>query len=75
MLWDCVGLFHFSAMIDPKLDTLEDAQLEALVPKLFEPEAQEPVGVQLATFLFHECYHVGQLRTIRTAIGKAAAIQ
>lgn len=49
-------------------------QLERCVPKLFQPEEDEPVGIQLAQLVFHESYHAGQLGVIRRNLGLSAAI-
>jgi len=57
-----------------KLEAADDALWSRQVPGLFDPDAREPLGVQLAAFVFHESYHAGQLGVIRRAIGKAAAI-
>lgn len=57
------------------IERLGAADLERRVPKLFEPEKEESVAEQIATFLFHESYHTGQLGVIRRNIGKAGAIQ
>lgn len=57
-----------------KLEAADEARLAASVPGLFEPEKQEPVGVQLASLVFHESYHAGQLGVIRRNAGLEPAI-
>ncbi len=61
-------------LLTQKLDTAHDALWSKRVPGLFDPDAREPLGIQLASLVFHEAYHAGQLGTIRRAIGKEAAI-
>jgi len=57
-----------------KLAAADDALLATMVPGLFEPESQEATGVQLASLVFHEAYHAGQIGVIRRNVGMEAAI-
>jgi len=58
-----------------RLSETTEADWKRRVPKLFAPDEEESVAEQLAAFLFHECYHAGQLGVIRRNAGKAGAIQ
>lgn len=57
-----------------RLDTADGSLFDRQVPRLFDPDEREPVGVQLATLAFHEAYHAGQLGVLRRAVGKEGAI-
>ena len=79
---DCVPFDELERAFDTsqsllieQLQAADDALWSTKVPGLFDPDKREPCGVQLATLVFHEAYHAGQLGTIRRAIGMRAGIE
>ena len=49
--------------------------LAAVPPKKMTGAPDETVGSQLATFVFHECYHVGQTGVLRRVVGKPGVVK
>lgn len=71
-------LAHLDAsqeVLREKLASTDAEHLAAEVPDLFHPEEKSTRAETLATLLFHEAYHAGQLGTIRRTLGKDAAIK
>lgn len=56
------------------LGEMTDEDLEAKSPIEFFRGDEETIGTALASFAFHEAYHVGQTGTLRRVAGKAGAI-
>jgi uncharacterized damage-inducible protein DinB len=50
-------------------------QLAARPPKKMTGAPNETVGTQLATFVFHESYHVGQTGILRRIVGKPGVVK
>ena len=48
--------------------------LAARPPRNLTGDPDDTVGSQLATFVFHECYHVGQTGVLRRVVGKSGVI-
>jgi hypothetical protein len=44
-------------------------------PRPFTGDPNETVGSNLATFVFHESYHVGQTGVLRRVVGKPGVIK
>ncbi len=55
--------------------SLDEAALAQEIPELFDDTKTETCANQLATLLFHEAYHAGQIGSIRRVLGKEGAIQ
>jgi len=55
------------------LDALTDEQLAEVIPS--DAFGDTPRGILLATVLFHQAYHAGQLATARRAAGREGAIK
>jgi hypothetical protein len=58
-----------------KLLSATDALLSGKVPGLFPPHEPTTRANLIATLLFHEAYHAGQLGVLRRILGKEAAIR
>ena len=57
------------------LEALDEAALAKEVPELFDDTKTETCANQLATLIFHEAYHAGQIGSIRRVLGKEGVIQ
>ena len=69
---------RFKAMQEPLVRTIEGMSPEVLAsrpPRKMTSDPNETVGSSLATFVFHECYHVGQTGILRRVVGKAGVIK
>jgi uncharacterized damage-inducible protein DinB len=62
------------ARVDAGLAALSEARLAESVPLSPTNDPNETMGSLLATVLFHQAYHSGQLGTLRRIVGKAGAI-
>ena len=69
---------RFKATQEPLLQLINGMPPEALAarpPKNLTGDPNETVGSNLATFVFHECYHVGQTGVLRRVAGKPGVIK
>jgi uncharacterized damage-inducible protein DinB len=69
---------RFTAMQEPLLRAVSGMTPEVLAMKPPRPRTGEPnetVGSNLATFVFHESYHVGQTGVLRRVAGKPGVIK
>jgi uncharacterized damage-inducible protein DinB len=69
---------RFKAMQEPLVRTIEAMSPEILAskpPRKFTGDPNETVGSNLATFVFHECYHVGQTGVLRRVVGKPGVVK
>ena len=69
---------RYQAMQEPLIRAINGIPLEVLAakpPRPFTGEPNETVGGNLATFVFHECYHVGQTGVLRRVAGKPGVIK
>lgn len=71
-------LRRFKAMQEPLLKAIGGMParvMESPPPKKMTGAPDETVGSQLATFVFHESYHVGQTGILRRVAGKPGVIK
>ncbi|HEV7365569.1 MAG TPA: DinB family protein, partial [Gemmatimonadales bacterium] len=69
---------RFQAMHEPLVRAITAMSPEALAakpPRPFTGEPNETVGGNMATFVFHECYHVGQTGVLRRVAGKPGVVK
>lgn len=69
---------RFKAMQEPLVKTIGGVSPEVLAsrpPPKFTDDPAETVGSNLATFVFHECYHVGQAGVLRRVAGKPGVVK
>ncbi len=69
---------RFKAMQDPLLNAIKGMPAEVLAarpPRNLTGDPNETVGSNLAMFVFHECYHVGQTGVLRRLAGKPGAVK
>jgi hypothetical protein len=69
---------RFKAMQQPLVSAIEGMSPEVLAsrpPRKFTGDPNETVGSNLATFVFHECYHVGQTGVLRRVAGKPGVVK
>jgi uncharacterized damage-inducible protein DinB len=69
---------RYQAMQEPLVRTIEGMSPETLAskaPRKITGDPNETVGSNLATFVFHECYHVGQTGVLRRVAGKPGVIK
>jgi uncharacterized damage-inducible protein DinB len=69
---------RYKAMQEPLVNAIKKMSPETLSsppPKKFTGEPNETVGSNLATFAFHESYHVGQTGVLRRVAGKPGVIK
>jgi uncharacterized damage-inducible protein DinB len=69
---------RFKATQEPLVGVVEGMSPEALAarpPHNLTGDPDETVGSQLATFVFHESYHVGQTGVLRRVAGKPGVIK
>jgi uncharacterized damage-inducible protein DinB len=69
---------RYQAMQEPLVRIIEGMSPEALAskpPRKFTGDPNETVGSNLATLVFHECYHVGQTGVLRRLAGKPGVIK
>jgi hypothetical protein len=69
---------RFKAMQEPLVRVIRGMSPEVLAsppPKKFTGAPDETVGSNLATFVFHECYHVGQTGLLRRVAGKPGVVK
>jgi uncharacterized damage-inducible protein DinB len=69
---------RFKAMQEPLIRAIKGMPAEVLAmkpPRPFTGEPNETIGSNLATFVFHECYHVGQTGVLRRVAGKPGVVK
>ena len=69
---------RYKAMQEPlvgAIGTLSSEALAAKPPRNLTGDPNETVGSNLATFVFHESYHVGQTGVLRRVAGKPGVIK
>jgi DinB family protein len=69
---------RFKAMQEPLVRAIKGMPPEVLAmkpPRPFTGEPNETIGSNLATFVFHECYHVGQTGVLRRVAGKPGVVK
>jgi uncharacterized damage-inducible protein DinB len=69
---------RFKAMQQPLVDVISRMPPDVLAMKPPRPltgAPDESVGSNLATFVFHECYHVGQTGVLRRVAGKPGVVK
>lgn len=69
---------RYKAMQEPLVSAIKGMPPEVLAakpPRPFTGEPNETVGSNLATLVFHECYHVGQTGVLRRVAGKPGVIK
>jgi uncharacterized damage-inducible protein DinB len=69
---------RYQAMQEPLVRIIEGMSPETLAskpPRKFTGDPNETVGSNLATLVFHECYHVGQTGVQRRVAGKPGVIK
>ena len=69
---------RYQAMQEPLVRIIEGMSPETLAskpPRKFTGDPNETVGSNLATLVFHECYHVGQTGVLRRVAGKPGVIK
>jgi uncharacterized damage-inducible protein DinB len=69
---------RYKAMQEPLVRAMTGMSPEVLAakpPRPFTGEPNETVGSNLATFVFHECYHVGQTGVLRRVVGKPGVVK
>jgi uncharacterized damage-inducible protein DinB len=69
---------RYKAMQEPLVRTIGGMSPETLAskpPRKFTGDLNETVGSNLATLVFHECYHVGQTGVLRRVAGKPGVIK
>ena len=69
---------RFKAMQEPLVKTIEGMSPEVMAsrpPRNVTGDPNETVGSNLATLVFHECYHVGQTGILRRVTGKPGVIK
>ena len=54
---------------------MSDEDLRSTPSRKLTEDPTETVGCQLAKFVFHECYHVGQTGILRRIAGKAGVVK
>ncbi len=71
------GLNRTSAALADTIKSLEEETLaDTLNPSVFPLPVEKPtLGAWLTLFLFHECYHAGQVGILRRLAGKAAVLK
>jgi DinB family protein len=69
---------RFTAMQEPLVRAINGMSPEVLAmkpPRPFTGEPNETVGKNMATLVFHECYHVGQTGILRRVAGKPGVVK
>ncbi len=69
---------RYKAMQEPLVNAIEAIPPEVLAsppPRNMTGDPNETVGSNLATFVFHESYHVGQTGVLRRVAGKPGAVK
>lgn len=69
---------RFKATQEPLLGVIRKMPPEVLAlkpPRPLTGEPDETIGKNLATFVFHECYHVGQTGVLRRVAGKPGVVK
>jgi hypothetical protein len=69
---------RFKAMQEPLVRTISgmpDHLLSMKPPRPLTGEPNETIGRNLATLVFHECYHVGQTGILRRVVGKSGVVK
>lgn len=69
---------RFKAMQEPLVRAIKGMSPEAMAsppPRKITGAPDETVGTNLATFVFHETYHVGQTGVLRRVAGKPGVVK
>ena len=69
---------RFTAMQEPLVRAINGMSPEVMAakpPRPFTGEPNETVGSNMATLVFHECYHVGQTGILRRVAGKQGVVK
>lgn len=69
---------RFTAMQEPLVRAINRMSPEVMAakpPRPFTGEPNETVGSNMATLVFHECYHVGQTGVLRRVSGKPGVVK
>ncbi|MFL5403546.1 MAG: DinB family protein [Gemmatimonadales bacterium] len=69
---------RFEALQEPLVRLIGGMSAETLAgkpPRKITGDPNETVGTNLATFVFHECYHVGQTGILRRVAGKPGVVK
>ena len=69
---------RFDSMQEPLMRVINGMTSEVMARKPSRPltgDPNETVGSNLATLLFHECYHVGQTGILRRVAGKPGVVK
>jgi uncharacterized damage-inducible protein DinB len=69
---------RYNAMQEPLVKAISAMPAELLAskpPRSMTGDLNETVGSNLATFVFHESYHVGQTGVLRRVAGKPGVIK
>jgi uncharacterized damage-inducible protein DinB len=69
---------RFKVMQEPLVKAIQGMSSEVLAsrpPRNMTGDPNETVGSNLATFVFHECYHVGQTGVLRRVAGKPGVVK
>jgi uncharacterized damage-inducible protein DinB len=69
---------RFDSMQQPLIRAITEMTAEGLAMRPARPltgDPDETVGSNLATLVFHECYHVGQTGILRRIVGKPGVVK
>jgi hypothetical protein len=69
---------RFTAMQEPLVRGINGMSSEVMAmkpPRPFTGDPNETVGSNMATLVFHECYHVGQTGILRRVAGKPGVVK
>jgi uncharacterized damage-inducible protein DinB len=69
---------RFKAMQEPLVRAITRMSPEVMAsppPRRLAGAPDETVGTNMATFVFHECYHVGQTGVLRRVAGKPGVVK
>ena len=69
---------RYKATQEPLVGAIRGMSPEVLAsrpPRNLTGDPNETLGSNLATFVFHECYHVGQTGVLRRLVGKPGVIK
>jgi uncharacterized damage-inducible protein DinB len=69
---------RYKAMQEPLVSAIKGMSPEVMasrLPRNLTGDPNETLGSNLATFVFHECYHVGQTGVLRRVVGKPGVVK
>ena len=69
---------RFDSMQEPLVRAISGMPAEVMAmkpPRLLTGDPNETIGSNLATLVFHECYHVGQTGVLRRVAGKPGVVK